>query len=174
MPATEAVDFEREFAELVRELRGVPTEVPDKLRDRVRALGEPESRRPLRFPRLTRRTVLVLVSACITAVVATAVVRGVVVSSNSHHKVLETARFSRTTHTAVGGAAAGKSADHGSYAQVLAPTDRAVPAPNRSRYQDYQASLRVRVKDFDSLGRNSAKAIQITQSFGGFVASVEQ
>ena len=81
MPATEAVDFEREFAELVRELRGVPTEVPDKLRDRVRALGEPESRRPLRFPRLTRRTVLVLVSACITAVVATAVVRGVVATN---------------------------------------------------------------------------------------------
>jgi hypothetical protein len=49
-----------------------------------------------------------------------------------------------------------------------------VPAPNPNRYQDYQGSLRVRVKDFDSLGQDSAKAMQITQALGGYVASVEQ
>jgi hypothetical protein len=41
MPASETVDFDREFEELVRELRALPAEAPVSVRERVRALGEP-------------------------------------------------------------------------------------------------------------------------------------
>ena len=47
MPATDT-DFEREFAELVAQLRDVPAAAPDSLRARVRALGEPEAPPTLR------------------------------------------------------------------------------------------------------------------------------
>src|SRR5918995_1139602 len=50
MPATET-DFEREFEELVRELRALPTAAPEQVRERVRALGEP-TKPPSLFERL--------------------------------------------------------------------------------------------------------------------------
>ena len=40
MPATD-VDFEREFEELVRDLRALPTAAPEQVREHVRSLGEP-------------------------------------------------------------------------------------------------------------------------------------
>ena len=40
MPATD-IDFEREFEELVRDLRALPTAAPQQVREHVRALGEP-------------------------------------------------------------------------------------------------------------------------------------
>src|SRR5436305_643674 len=45
MPATETIDFEREFADVVRELRALPAAAPTGVRERVRALGEPGARR---------------------------------------------------------------------------------------------------------------------------------
>ena len=89
MPASETVDFEPEFAELVRELRSVPSEAPAELREHVRGLGEPEPRRTVRVPRVSRRMVLVVVPACVLAIVAAAVVRGLVDSSTGgHHETL--------------------------------------------------------------------------------------
>src|SRR5438105_11464039 len=86
MPASDTVDFEREFAELVRELRSVPSEAPAELRERVRALGEPEPRRTFRLPRVSRRMVLVIVPACVVAVVGAAVVHGIVTSSGKQQQ----------------------------------------------------------------------------------------
>lgn len=184
MPATETVDFKREFAELVRELRAVPSDASPQLYERVRALGEPEPRRAFRLPRPTRRAVLVLVPACVLAVVAAAVVRGVVVSSQAPHR-----ESSGAVHGGAGVAAPSSKrhaltpgrSDKTVYGTLTSPgqnplslTQSGVPAPNLNRYQDYQASLRVRVKSFDSLGADTAKAMQITQSFGGYVASVQQ
>ena len=57
MPATETIDFEREFADVVGELRALPAAAPTGVRERVRALGEPAARRSL--PRLPwRRSLL--------------------------------------------------------------------------------------------------------------------
>src|SRR5204863_4707827 len=76
MPATETIDFEHEFEELVRELRALPTAAPDDVRERVRSLGEPAPRREL--PRLpSRRSLLVLAPVCVLALVSVAVVHGV-------------------------------------------------------------------------------------------------
>ena len=80
MPAIDTIDFEREFKELVRELRALPTAAPERIRERVRALGEPAERR--RLPVVPwRRAVLVLAPACVLALVAAAVIHGVLNSS---------------------------------------------------------------------------------------------
>ena len=180
MPASETVDFEREFEELVRELRALPSDTPASVRERVRELGEPQARRV--FPRLTwRRAVLVLVPACLIAVVAAAAVHGLLSSSASK-------QTATSTNQAESGAGAVKSQPNPpatratplqgvtrktpTFDQALTPS--AIPSPSPGRYQNYQADLRVRVKDLDTLGDKTAQAMQITQQLGGFVASLSQ
>src|SRR5690348_13714354 len=113
MPASETVDFEREFEELVRQLRAVPADAPASVRERVRALGEPEPRRV--FPQLTwRRAVVVLVPACLVAVVAAAAIDGIVSPSN------------RATPTAAEAVKSQPNATHGSSGGALSqPFDQA-------------------------------------------------
>src|SRR5918911_1546510 len=70
-------------AELARELRALPTTAPPSLRERVRALGEPEPRRAL--PRIPwRGATFVLAPACLAALLAAAVVHGVLSSNRPH------------------------------------------------------------------------------------------
>jgi Domain of unknown function (DUF4349) len=182
MPASETVDFEREFAELVRELRAVPSEAPPELRERVRALGEPAPRRAFTRPRLSRRAVLMLAPACAVALATAAVVYGLVSSSSpsTHQEAAATVPTS-TLSKQVHGAGEKRSATQrgvfgpATETQPFALTNAVgAPAPNPNRYQNYQASLRVRVKDFDALGKRSAQAMQITQALGGYVASIQQ
>src|SRR5213592_1336675 len=86
MRATDTIDFEREFEELVRELRALPTAAPESVRERVRALEEPAPQRSL--PRLPwRRSLLVLAPACALALVAAAVVHGVLNSGGGKQTV---------------------------------------------------------------------------------------
>jgi uncharacterized coiled-coil protein SlyX len=172
MPASETVDFEREFAEIVRELRAIPSQAPPALRDRVRALGEPA---PRRRPRISRRAVLVLAPACVVALAAGAVLYSVVTPSSTHRESF--ARVPGKAKTPVGAPAHARRGivTVPSAVQGLAQKNQdAVPAPTPNRYQNYQASLRVRVKDFDALGKQTATAMQITQALGGYVASVQQ
>src|SRR5436309_8503156 len=129
MLASETVDFEREFEELVRELRALPTDAPATVRERVRALGEPEPRRV--FRQLTwRRAVVVLVPACVVAVVAAAAISGIVSSSNrTKHVAAEAVKqqpnanprrqVGITGHTASGGAVYGTAT---AQQDVLGPT----------------------------------------------------
>ena len=80
MRETETIDFEREFAELVHELRAVPAAAPQRLRERTRALGEPAPGHSL--PVLPwRRALLVLTPACALLLVVAAVVHGVLNSA---------------------------------------------------------------------------------------------
>jgi hypothetical protein len=156
MPATET-DFEREFAELVAQLREVPAKAPDSLRARVRTLGEPEGAPTLR-DRISswhwRRTVVFAVPACVAALLSVAVVRGVVSSGPG--------RESRATLTTV--------------APVHSGTTRRGPfsAGASGRPVDVDASLHLRVPDLDALGDRTAEAMRIARSLGGYVASVQQ
>src|SRR6267142_6485557 len=80
MPATD-IDFEREFEELVRDLRALPTAAPLHVREHVRALGEPARPRTLTDLLLVlswRRSLLVLAPVCVLALVSAAVIHGVV------------------------------------------------------------------------------------------------
>jgi len=187
MPASETVDFEREFEELVRELRALPAVAPATVRERVRALGEPAPRRVL--PQLTwRRAVVVLVPACLVAVVAAAAIRGIVSSSQTTSRSAERGAITQPQaaqpHRRIGKGQAGGggtvlSGKSGTpvFGAVTTQQDAlgpVVPSPNPARHQNYQADLRVRVKDLDALGDKTARAMEITQQLGGYVASLSQ
>ncbi|HZC29191.1 MAG TPA: DUF4349 domain-containing protein, partial [Gaiellaceae bacterium] len=149
-------------AELARELRVLPIAAPAQLRERVRALGEPPPRRRrLSLPPL-RRTLLVLAPACLAVLLAAAVVRGLTTSSPSSN---------RGEYATSAKSRAQKLDGHASRGLVPA---RAVPVPFPARHQDYEADLRVRVKDLDTLGRETAAAMRVTNELGGYVASVQQ
>jgi hypothetical protein len=177
MPATDTVDFEREFEELVRELRALPTNAPDSVRERVRALAEPAPRRSL--PRLPwRRSLLVLAPACALGLVVAAVVHGVLNSSSPEQHAVSARGVS-------GEAQRPKATPH--FGAVTTPqdfwerlslgpvvgTDQVVP-PNLARHQDYQAFMTLRVKDLDALTDRTNEAMRVVRSYGGYVASVHQ
>jgi hypothetical protein len=165
MPATEAMDFERQFGELVRELRALPARAPERLRERVGALGEPPQAARLtdRLRAISvRRTVLVLAPACVLGLVVAAVVHGVVNSGAKREWV-----------AAQRGAAVGQKQVFGATG-VLSPFGSPLPTPSPNRYQDYEAWLRIRVNDLDALTARTDEAMQVARSLGGYVASVEQ
>ena len=164
-------------AELVRELRALPIAAPVHVREHVRVLGEPAPRRVrVSLPPL-RRTLLVLTPACLAVLFAAALVHGLVSSSRpaEHRTALEQVkpRPQRAQRQGSNGHAV-----TGAFGQALtkAPRDRAraLPAPSPNRHQDYEADLRVRVKDYDALGKQTAAAMRVTNELGGYVASVEQ
>src|SRR5256885_10058897 len=80
MTAADTIDFEREVADVVRELRALPSASPAAVRERVRALGEPVARRSLRLPPW-RRSLLVLAPVCVIGLVVAALVHGVINSA---------------------------------------------------------------------------------------------
>jgi hypothetical protein len=176
MPATD-IDFEREFADLVAELRSVPADAPESLRARIRAFGEPQAPPTFRDRVATvrwRRGLLLAVPACAAILLSVAAVRGLVSSSSSHPEAATTV------------ATEGARIEKGN-GRTLAP---AVPAPvwdaqttqqgalsagaAGGRPVDYDASLRVRVRDADALSDRTADAMRIARSLGGYVDSVEQ
>jgi hypothetical protein len=166
MPATET-DFEREFAELVAQLRDVPTSAPGSVRARVRALGEPDAPPTMR-DRLVlvpwRRAVLLAAPVCVATLLSVAVVRGVVSSGSGRSG----------TVTAVAGAAR---TTPERFPPVLAPsTDQSgsFSAGGGGRPVDVDASIRIRVPDLDALTDRTREAMQIARSLGGYVASVQQ
>jgi hypothetical protein len=166
MRATDTIDFEREFEELVRELRALPEAAPQDVRDRVRALGEPAPRR--RLPTLPwRRSLLVLAPVCALGLVLAAVVHGVLNSAPQKQQL----SFIGGTH---GEAGSGTDSHFG--AAVGAPPALRSPLvpPDTGRRQDYEASMTLRVRDLDALTDRTNEAMRLVRSFGGYVASVQQ
>src|SRR6476620_1376290 len=109
MPATD-VDFEREFEELVRDLRALPTATPGTVRERVRALGEPARPRTLQDLLLSfswRRSLLVLAPVCALGLLSAAVVHGVLNSGSPSQPVAvqhEAAKLNAQSDTGQSGA----------------------------------------------------------------------
>ncbi|TML15109.1 MAG: DUF4349 domain-containing protein, partial [Actinobacteria bacterium] len=179
MPATETADFEREFEEIVRDLRALPTTAPASVREQVRALGEP-GQRPTTWDRVRtirlRRSLLVLAPACVLGLVIAAVVHGVV-SSGGHRETLTAVQSGRALKAGTEHGATGRTAKTPPvFSQDLSktPLDLGLPAPNPNRYQDYEAWMTVRVKDLQSLTDRTNEAMRVVRSYGGYVASVEQ
>src|SRR5580765_1799025 len=169
MPATD-VDFEREFEELVRDLRALPTAAPEQVREHVRLLGEPARARTLRdvLPALSlRRSLLVLAPVCVLGLVSAALIHGLVNSGGSQNQAL-------VQQTSGGGGAADTKGSKLELGTSGTLTGRSLATPAPGRFQDYEASLTVRVKDVDTLHDRTAEATQVARSYGGFVASVDE
>src|SRR6266545_1673616 len=176
MPPTDTIDFEREFQELVRDLRALPTAAPEQLRERVRALGEPaQPTRPWDWIRAVswRRSLLVLAPVCVLGLVSAAVIHGVVTSGGDSKQTAASAQKldaeaqrgaldSHATATTPFGALPGTSGSP------------SLPTPTPGRYQDYEASLTLRVKDVDTLHDRTAEATRLARTYGGYVASVDE
>jgi hypothetical protein len=179
MPATETTDFEREFEQLVHDLRALPTAAPDQLRQRVRALGEP-AQSPTLWDRLRavswRRSVLVLAPVCVLGLVSAAVIHGVLNSGPQR----ETAATVTTVEAAQAQSSPGAThkGKRTSVPVFGAATDSTLksplPVPTPGRYQDYEAWMKVRVQDLDALSERTNEAMRIVRSYGGYVASVEE
>src|SRR5512133_3946081 len=90
MPPTDTIDFEREFQELVRDLRALPTAAPEHVRAHVRALGEPaQALKPWDRLRAVswRRSLLVLAPVCVLGLASAAVSHGVLNSGPQREAV---------------------------------------------------------------------------------------
>jgi hypothetical protein len=164
MTATDTLDFEREFEQLVRELRTLPADTPAGLRERVHALGEPAAKRSL--PTLHwRRSLLVLAPVCALGLVVAAVVHGVVNSSPERQSV---SLSGHAVHDASARKLPGwETTDGTALRSPLVP-------PDSGRRQNYQAFMTLRVTDLDGLTDRTNDAMRIVRSFGGYVASVQQ
>jgi hypothetical protein len=146
---------------ILRDLRALQLDAPAALRERVRALGEPQPRRTLPYIPW-RRSLLVLAPACALALVSAAVVHGVLSSSAPQ-------REEAAVHRADAGAVSGGSG------RKLAPTELSpIVPPSTDRHQDYEASMTLRVQDLDALTERTNEAMQVVRSYGGYVASVQQ
>jgi len=170
MPAIDTIDFEREFAAVVRELRALPAAAPAGVRERVRALGEPAARRSL--PRLPwRRSLLVLAPVCVLGLVVAAVVHGVL---NSAPKRQTLSLSGGVSHGAAGGTVTNPSLNVWGPIAGPAPSRSQLVPPASGRHQNYDAWMRLRVKDLDALTQRTNEAMQVVRSYGGYVASVNQ
>ncbi len=172
MPATD-VDFEREFEELVRDLRALPTAAPGSVRERVRALGEPVRPRTLHDLLLMfswRRSLLVLAPVCVLGLVSAAVIHGVLNSGGSAKQAAAGQKLDAQVQRGALKGAGGTTTTPQVYGQVAAPV---LPAPTPGRYEDYEASLTLRVKNVETLHDRTAEATRLARTYGGYVDSVD-
>jgi Domain of unknown function (DUF4349) len=159
-----------QFDDLLAELRALPIAAPATLRARVRALGEPEMR-PTLQDRLAairlRRALLLAAPACVAALLSIAVVHGLVSSGDPPGKVAAVTQAAEvsprrprpsTLESSLGPAKGGTS----------------VRGVASGRPVDYDASLRIRVRDEHALSHGTADAMRVARSFGGYVSSLEQ
>jgi hypothetical protein len=178
MRATD-VDFEREFEELVRDLRALPTAAPGTVRERVRALGEPVRPRTLHDLLLMfswRRSLLVLAPVCVLGLVSAAVIHGVVNSGGNAKQTASAgqkldAQVHRDALKGAGGTTTTPQVYGQATPQELAPV---LPTPTPGRYQDYEASLTLRVKNVETLHDRTAEATRLARTYGGYVDSVDE
>jgi hypothetical protein len=158
------------FEKLASELRASRPVASAALRERVASLGavEPAGPRwPFRLP--SRRIVLGLAGA---ALLASFVAAGVTSHRRSGDRL--SAQIPKTTTVHHGGVPSGGRALEST---PLGPAAKApmlsTLAPNRSRLQRYDATLRLRVKDVDALSNGARRAMNLTRSLGGYVGSVD-
>jgi hypothetical protein len=137
----------------IAELHETRPVAPRELRERVRAIAAAPAPPPRRLT--WRRAALVLVPAVL-AVAVGAVVAGRDGKPTAQHGV------------------------PGAADRALAPVTRqktfgattAAPAPSRTRAQDYDATLRLRVRDGAAISDATKRAVRIAGSLGGFASVV--
>ena len=165
------------------ELRALPG-APERLRERVRELPEPQPRFAWTFPRIDlRRSLLVAAPAVVALGVGAAALHGLLADTPTNPRPL--ALNAEVQHGAKAGGGTWKSADGTATTPYFVPSVGALRAnpgahselskalpPSASRLNKYNAWLRVRVSD-DRLAKATTRAMQIARGYGGYVASVD-
>jgi hypothetical protein len=158
---------------IVAELRAAAPRAPESLRERV-AASAPQQR--LRTVHVSRRLFLV-VPAAATALVVAAVVVGVVGSSSKPRPqaVAQAGSSSAPLQRRALPPSVGQSLQQrkSTDAPFATSAGAAVPVGPGGRLTDYQATMRVRVRDLNALGDATGEAQQIARSLGGYVRSVD-
>ena len=153
------------FEKLADELRAARPVAPVALRERVRAL-EPPRRRGFELDVPWRRVVPAVALAAVAAGLGVAGVVGIMHGSRSTqratvappaHKAAKGFRPERTLRAA-------KDHTGAFWADTLA-----VPRPSADRLQQYDASLRVRVRNQEELSNRTQQALRLTRKLGGYV-----
>ena len=154
--------------DLGAELRAAKPLAPESLRQRVAQLEPAQARWSFRRP--SRRLVLGLAAA---ALLASLVAAGLTREPSRRHAVPAQA-VRPVSKPVVSHAAAGKSASGDSLLRSRPPVfGAAVPTANQARLQRYQATLRLRVKDVDSLSSATRRAMTLARRLGGYVGQVQ-
>ena len=167
------------FEEIVRELREKAPPAPDGLRERVGATARSESARTVwrRRWNLGLRRGLALAAACTVAVgVGAALVNGLAGSRDPGRRELGAQRGQPAAGVTTGAESspkAGRVTDAESQDSLLERLSGTALPPARRRLQDYDARMRLRVKDAAALDRATKRAMRDTRSLGGFVASID-
>jgi hypothetical protein len=157
---------------ILAELRTLPG-APESLRERVRALPEPQPRIGWTLARIdVRRSLLVLAPAVLALAVGAAALHGVLSNGTQHTAqpvVLQGSAAgeggtARVQHGAITSAAPrAKSLQFGATATL---------PPSTTRLNKYDAWLRIRVDD-TRLSNATTRAMNIARGYGGYVASVD-
>jgi hypothetical protein len=149
---------------IVKELRASRPIPSAALRERVAALGpEPAPRRSFHWP--SRGLVLGLAAAAMVAsFVAAGLTRGTSTQQQSGGVSTTVTKARVPVHW--GNAASGRTLERGL---------KALPAPatTTARLQRYQATLRLRVKNVESLSAATRHAMTLARSLGGYVGQVQ-
>ena len=170
------------FQEIVNELREKAPPAPDGLRERVGATARSQPARKVdgRW-NLGLRRGLALAAACTVAVgVGAALVNGLVGSRDTGQREglsAEVADQEEEAAPQVGAPAEQESpafrAARSKLESYPGPFSGTALPPASRRLQDYDARMRLRVKDAAALDGATKRAMRDTRSLGGFVASID-
>ncbi len=158
---------------LERELRAAKPAAPAELRERVRTIAAQEPERESFLQRLSlRRFVLVATPATVVVAVVAAGVIGLTGSRNGDERAAvrgEAAATSTVPLEARTREAPGRAEEQDE--SGAPPSPGALP-PTEGRLQRYDAQLQLQVDGIDELSSATQRAMRITRSVGGTVASV--
>jgi Domain of unknown function (DUF4349) len=153
-----------DFDRIADELRASRPVASAALRGRVAALGpEPAPRRSFHWP--SRRLVLGLAAAALLAsLVAAGLTRGPSKSTTSQGAASAPAeRLPQGQPNAL----------RGRLQKSMSEGAATIPTVNPARLQRYEATLRVRVKNVESLSDATRRAMTLARSLGGYVGEVQ-
>ncbi len=159
------------FDKLAEELRASRPVAPAALRAQVRALEPPGPPWTYRWP--SRRLMLVLAAVAVLGSLFVAGITGLTRSGNqrsSAGSALGRTLPTRTAPPVEKGAWEALKAPAPEFGSALRSADL---APATGRLQRYQATLRLRVKDVDTMSSAAKRAMNLAHGLGGYVASVQ-
>jgi hypothetical protein len=156
------------FEKLAAELRAARPVASDALRQRIHAL-EPPARRSFELNVPWRRVVPAVALAGLAAALGTAGVLGIVHGAHSGQRTIVAGQARKGSQ----GAQFAFPQRHGralDQTKEFGPAVLRAPTPSADRLQQYDASLRVRVRDQSELSKRTQDAYRLTRKLGGYVA----